>query len=255
VKSHKTSSDPFVVIFLLPSKEDIFESKIVEKTFNPLFDQVFEFSDILPQEIRKQSVVFRVYDHGFSQNELIGVVMLPLEEADLYGVSMKMRIDEQVEKYQSDSKGDLLFSLTYLPTNRTIQGILLKATNLQKQDITGTSDPYVKVYVVHKGRKHSKWKSTIKKNTLLPVFNEPFQFDISNLNIQDISLEFVVMDYDRFSKDSIVGHVQVGPSAKEEMGRTHWEELISSPNQPISRWHTILSLSHEEEREERGGFF
>ena len=127
-------------------------------------------------------------------------------------------------------------------------------THTQHTQHTHT-DPYVKVYVVHKGRKHSKWKSTIKKNTLLPVFNEPFQFDISNLNIQDISLEFVVMDYDRFSKDNIVGHVQVGPSAKEEMGRTHWEELISSPNQPISRWHTILSLSHEEEREERGGFF
>jgi len=40
---------------------------------------------------------------------------------------------------QSDSKGDLLFSLTYQPANSTIRGILLKATNLQKQDITGTA--------------------------------------------------------------------------------------------------------------------
>ena len=38
-----------------------------------------------------------------------------------------------------------------------------------------STDPYVKVYILHKGKKHDKWKSTIKRNTLLPIFNEPFQ--------------------------------------------------------------------------------
>ena len=105
------------------------------------------------------------------------------------------------------------------------------------------TDPYVKVYILHKGKKHDKWKSTVKRNTLLPIFNEPFQFEISNLNVLDLSLEIVVMDYDRFSSDDVVGQVLVGPNAKEEMGRTHWEELISNPNQPISRWHAIYPTS------------
>ena len=92
------TSDPFVVFFLLPNKEEIYESKIVHKTLNPIFDQVFEFGGILPQEIRRQTIMFRVYDHDrFTPNELIGVVALSLEEADLYGVSMKMRIDEKEE--------------------------------------------------------------------------------------------------------------------------------------------------------------
>ena len=108
-----------------------------------------------------------------------------------------------------------------------------------------STDPYVKVYILHKGKKHDKWKSTIKRNTLLPIFNEPFQFDISNLNVLDLSLEFVVMDYDRFSKDDLVGQVLVGPNAKDEMGQTHWEELISNPNQPISRWHAIYPASED----------
>ena len=103
----------------------------------------------------------------------------------------------------------------------------------------------MKVYILHKGKKHDKWKSTIKRNTLLPIFNEPFQFDISNLNVLDLSLEFVVMDYDRFSKDDLVGQVLVGPNAKDEMGQTHWEELISNPNQPISRWHAIYPASED----------
>ena len=108
-----------------------------------------------------------------------------------------------------------------------------------------STDPYVKVYILHKDKKHDKWKSTVKRNTLLPIFNEPFQFDISNLNVLDLSLEFVVMDYDRFSKDDVVGQVLVGPNAKEEMGQTHWEELISNPNQPISRWHAIYPASED----------
>ena len=108
-----------------------------------------------------------------------------------------------------------------------------------------STDPYVKVYILHKDKKHDKWKSTVKWNTLLPIFNEPFQFDISNLNVLDLSLEFVVMDYDRFSKDNVVGQVLVGPNAKDEMGQTHWEELISNPNQPISRWHAIYPASED----------
>ena len=97
-KDHRGTSDPFVVFFLLPNKEEIYESKVVYKTLNPIFDQVFEFGGILPQEIRRQTIMFRVYDHDrFTPNELIGVVALSLEEADLYGVSMKMRIDEKEE--------------------------------------------------------------------------------------------------------------------------------------------------------------
>ena len=98
MKDHRGTSDPFVVFFLLPNKEEIYESKIVHKTLNPIFDQVFEFGGILPQEIRRQTIMFRVYDHDwYTSSELIGVVALSLEEADLYGVSMKMRIDEKEE--------------------------------------------------------------------------------------------------------------------------------------------------------------
>ena len=87
-----------MVFFLLPNKEEIYESKIVHKTLNPIFDQVFEFGGILPQEIRRQTIMFRVYDHDrYTSSGLIGVVALSLKEADLYGVSMKMRIDEKEE--------------------------------------------------------------------------------------------------------------------------------------------------------------
>ena len=38
---------------------------------------------------------------------------------------------------QSETKGDLLLSLNYVPDRGVIQGMVLKATNLRKQDIIG----------------------------------------------------------------------------------------------------------------------
>ena len=105
-----------MVFFLLPNKEEIYESKIVHKTLNPVFDQVFEFGGILPQEIRRQTVMFRVYDHDqYTSSRLIGVVALSLEEADLYGVSMKMRIDEKEEFKVCYIRGMVTLSTRFVP--------------------------------------------------------------------------------------------------------------------------------------------
>lgn len=89
------SSDPFVVMFLLPSREEILQSKIVEKDLNPVFDQVFEFRTILSQELYSQVLVMQVYDHDkFASNDLIGSVLIPMKEAELYGMTMKRKIGE-----------------------------------------------------------------------------------------------------------------------------------------------------------------
>ena len=93
---------------------------------------------------------------------------------------------------------------------------------------TACLDPYVKIYLIHKGKRHTKWKMSVKKNTLLPVFNEAFKFDISNMEIKDVSLEVHVMDYDRFSRNDVVGVVHIGESVDHKSGREHWTEMISS---------------------------
>jgi hypothetical protein len=41
--------------------------------------------------------------------------------------------------FQFQTYGDILFSLTYKPDMHKINGIILKATGLQKQDITGAA--------------------------------------------------------------------------------------------------------------------
>lgn len=58
------------------------------------------------------------------------------------------------------------------------------------------SDPYVKASLVCEGRRLKKRKTSIKKNTLNPTYNEALVFDIPNENIENVSLIIAVMDYD-----------------------------------------------------------
>jgi len=59
------------------------------------------------------------------------------------------------------------------------------------------SDPYVKVYLLCQGKRIKKKKTTVKKNTLYPVYNEALVFDVPADNIEDVSLIVKVIDYDR----------------------------------------------------------
>lgn len=58
------------------------------------------------------------------------------------------------------------------------------------------SDPYVKASLVCDGRRLKKRKTSIKKNTLNPTYNEALVFDIPNENIESVSIVIAVMDYD-----------------------------------------------------------
>ncbi|EGV98406.1 Synaptotagmin-9 [Cricetulus griseus] len=74
---------------------------------------------------------------------------------------------------------------------------VIKCRNLKAMDITGSSDPYVKVSLMCEGRRLKKRKTTTKKNTLNPVYNEAIIFDIPPENVDQVSLCIAVMDYDR----------------------------------------------------------
>ena len=169
--------------------------------------------------------------------------------------------------------GDILCSLTYKPEQSTIQGIVLRVANLSGSELTGTrgsffmqivlcevlvlshacfssvssflffvSDPYIKVYLHHKLIRQYQWKSSIKKQTVSPIYNERFQFNVLEMSLDEVTLEILVMDYDRFGRDSVIGSVQIGADVSEDLCKTHWEELVSTPSHAVSRWHSVAPV-------------
>ncbi|KAI4825258.1 hypothetical protein KUCAC02_020945, partial [Chaenocephalus aceratus] len=135
--------------------------------------------------------------------------------------------------------GELMFSLCYLPTAGRLTITMIKARNLKAMDITGASDPYVKVSLMCEGRRLKKRKTSTKRNTLNPVYNEAIVFDVPPENIDQISLLIAVMDYDRVGHNEVIGVCRVGNEA-ESLGRDHWSEMLSYPRKPIAHWHPLI---------------
>lgn len=68
------------------------------------------------------------------------------------------------------------------------------------------ADPYVKASLMAEGRRLKKRKTSIKKNTLNPSYNEALVFDVPHESVHHVSLTIAVVDY-----DWSVGGVSRGP--------------------------------------------
>ena len=102
------------------------------------------------------------------------------------------------------------------------------------------TDPYVKIYLLYNGQRIAKKKTHVKKRTLNPVFNESFLFDVPyNEGLQNISLEFLVLDWDRMTKNEVVGRLEIGVKVGGHEGN-HWKEVMNCPRKQIAEWHKLL---------------
>ncbi|XP_023391340.1 synaptotagmin-6 isoform X1 [Pteropus vampyrus] len=236
------SSDPYVKIYLLPDRKCKLQTRVHRKTLNPTFDENFHFP-VPYEELADRKLHLSVFDFDrFSRHDMIGEVILDnLFEASDLSRETSIWKDIQYATSESVDLGEIMFSLCYLPTAGRLTLTVIKCRNLKAMDITGYSDPYVKVSLLCDGRRLKKKKTTIKKNTLNPVYNEAIIFDIPPENMDQVSLLISVMDYDRVGHNEIIGVCRVGISA-DGLGRDHWNEMLAYPRKPIAHWHSLVEV-------------
>ncbi|KAJ8369823.1 hypothetical protein SKAU_G00098510 [Synaphobranchus kaupii] len=240
------SSDPYVKIYLLPDRKRKFQTRVHRKTLNPTFDESFQFPATY-DELAVSKLHLSVFDFDrFSRHDMIGEVILDnlFEVSDLSRETSIWK-DIQYATTESVDVGEIMFSLCYLPTAGRLTLTVIKCRNLKAMDITGYSDPYVKVSLICDGRRLKKKKTTIKKNTLNPTYNEAIIFDIPPESMDQVSLLISVMDYDMVGHNEIIGVNRVGCSA-EGLGRDHWNEMLAYPRKPIAHWHPLLEPKKSE---------
>ena len=89
------TSDPFVTLFLLPHRENIFRTRTISKNLNPIFDETFNFNNLSYEEVQSRTLILRVLDEDtFSRDDLIGTVVLPLHKAQLHGSRVSAVLNE-----------------------------------------------------------------------------------------------------------------------------------------------------------------
>lgn len=236
------TSDPYVKVYIMPDKKKKYETKVHRKTLNPVFNETFVFK-VPYAEIGSKTLTFAVYDFDrFSKHDQIGQVLVPLNSVDLGRVVEEWRDLTSAESDEKENKlGDICFSLRYVPTAGKLTVVILEAKNLKKMDVGGLSDPYVKLSLLMNGKRIKKKKSTIKKCTLNPYWNESFTFEVAFEQIQKISLDVTVVDYDRIGTSDPIGHVILGCTATGAELR-HWTDMLANPRRPIAQWHTLQEV-------------
>ncbi|XP_059181853.1 synaptotagmin-10 [Centropristis striata] len=238
-KDFTGTSDPYVKIYLLPERKKKYQTRVHRKNLNPMFDETFCFP-VVYDEICNRKLHFSVYDFDrFTSHDMIGEVVVDnlFELSDLSREAVVWK-DIHAATTESVDLGEIMYSLCYLPTAGRMTLTVIKCRNLKAMDITGSSDPYVKVYLICDGRRLKKRKTTTKKSTLNPVYNEAIIFDIPPENVEQVSLSIMVMDYDRVGHNEVIGVCRTGPDA-EGLGRDHWNEMLAYPRKPITHWHAL----------------
>ncbi|NXD73593.1 SYT7 protein, partial [Eolophus roseicapillus] len=231
-KDFSGTSDPFVKIYLLPDKKHKLETKVKRKNLNPHWNETFLFEGRVWDGLEWTGMGAEQWWDPVSS--LLGWIR------SARAANMMAIIDEMgwPSCQGHGSRGELLLSLCYNPSANSIVVNIIKARNLKAMDIGGTSDPYVKVWLMYKDKRVEKKKTVVMKRCLNPVFNESFAFDIPTERLRETTIVITVMDKDRLSRNDVIGKIYL--SWKSGPGEVkHWKDMIARPRQAVAQWHQL----------------
>lgn len=157
------------------------------------------FKRHLPRQMHVSSV-----DYG---NELPPAAEQPTSigriKPELY--KQKSVDGEDAKSEAAKSCGKINFSLRYDYESETLIVRILKAFDLPAKDFCGSSDPYVKIYLLPDRK--CKLQTRVHRKTLNPTFDENFHFPVPYEELADRKLHLSVFDFDRFSRHDMIGEV------------------------------------------------
>ncbi|XP_051167354.1 synaptotagmin-7 isoform X2 [Leptopilina boulardi] len=106
----------------------------------------------------------------------------------------------------SENVGQIQFSLEYDFQNTNLIVKIIQGKDLPAKDLSGTSDPYVRVTLLP--NKKDRLDTKMRRRTLHPKWNETLYFEGFTIQkLQNRVLHLHVFDYDRFSRDDSIGEV------------------------------------------------
>jgi len=239
IKRHVT-----IKLDMAPDEHSAKTSTVITNTQVSEFNQELSFKNIHYNRFEIMSLQFKI----LIDDKTIGEVSKEISKIDRSNdfsepVALALPVSPVAVQEEYQGCGELLMSLCHQPAAKRLSVVILKARNVPKMDITGFSDPYVKIYLHHQNNRSAKKKTHIKKRSLNPVFNESFIFDLPTKDgsLGDVQLEVIMCDWDRITKNEVIGSLVLSCESEDATALAHWQEIQKSPRRPIAQWH---KLSH-----------
>ncbi|NXG43354.1 SYTL4 protein, partial [Psilopogon haemacephalus] len=253
----KKRSNPYVKTYLLPDKSRQGKRKttIKRNTINPLYNELLKY-EINKSLLLARTLQFSVWHHDrFGRNTFLGEVEVPLD-----AWNFESQLEEFLPlhgKIGTDAaglhqyKGELVVSMKYIPSSKhpgagngrkgktgeggELQVWIKEAKNLTAAKSGGTSDSFVKGYLLPHKNKASKRKTPVVKKTLNPHYNHTFVYNgINPEDLQHICLELTVWDREPLSSNDFLGGVRLGVGN----GMSHGQAVdwMDSTGEELNLW-------------------
>nr|XP_017529664.2 double C2-like domain-containing protein gamma isoform X1 [Manis javanica]XP_036858310.1 double C2-like domain-containing protein gamma isoform X1 [Manis javanica] len=155
--------------------------------------------------------------------------------------------EEEVEvEAAGEERGRILLSLCYSSQRGGLLVGVLRCAHLAPMDTNGYSDPFVRLFLHPNVGKKSKYKTSVRKKTLNPEFNEEFFYAGPRDELAQKTLLVSVWDYDLGTADDFIapdpfpnpGGVQLSSRASGERQR-HWHECLRRSDCRLELWHPL----------------
>ncbi|XP_048653284.1 synaptotagmin-like protein 4 [Marmota marmota marmota] len=254
----KKRSNPYVKTYLLPdkSRQGKRKTSIKRDTVNPLYDEIFRYE--IPESLLAQRTLqFSVWHHGrFGRNTFLGEAEVQMDSWKLdkkmdHCLPLHGKISGESSTGVPLHKGELVVSLKYIPASKLpaggnrkknkggeggeLQVWIKEAKNLTAAKSGGTSDSFVKGYLLPTRNKASKRKTPVMKKTLNPHYNHTFVYNGVRLeDLQHMCLELTVWDREPLASNDFLGGVRLGVGTGISNGEV--VDWMDSTGEEVSLW-------------------
>ncbi|XP_063101762.1 synaptotagmin-like protein 5 isoform X1 [Cavia porcellus] len=276
----KQRTDAYVKSYLLPDKSRNNKRKTKIRTgTNPEFNEILKYT-ISHTQLETRTLQLSVWHYDrFGRNSFLGEVEIPFDSWNFENPCDEWFVLQPKVEFAPDTglqyKGELTVVLRYIPPEENVilplgqlQGkksskkgkkkespvisggilevFIKEAKNLTAVKSGGTSDSFVKGYLLPDDNKATKHKTVVIKKSVNPQWNHTFLF--SGLYPQDINnvcLELTIWDKEAFSSNIFLGGVRLNCGSGVSLGKNVdwmdsqgeeqrlWQKMTENPGTPI----------------------
>ncbi|XP_074550750.1 synaptotagmin-like protein 5 isoform X2 [Halichoeres trimaculatus] len=275
----KQRTDAYVKTYLLPdvSRQSKRKTSVKANTINPVFNENLRYV-ISHSQLETRTLQVSVWHNDrFGQNSFLGEVELTFDSWEFdtqieewYALQPKVSSMDSTMPY----KGELTVVLKYIPGTKNVMPLedvpvkkgflkskktsgftlpeggmvelLVKgAKNLTAVKSGGTSDPFVKGYLLPDNNKSTKHKTAVERRTVNPQWNHTFTYcGLQPEDLNNICLELTVWDKEALASNIFLGGVRLGAGSGKSYGnevdwmdsfgeeQRLWQRMTENPEVP-----------------------
>uniref|UniRef100_A0A8C2F5J2 Synaptotagmin-like protein 5 n=1 Tax=Cyprinus carpio TaxID=7962 RepID=A0A8C2F5J2_CYPCA len=271
-------TDAYVKTYLLPdkSRQSKRKTSIKSNTTNPVFNENLRYV-VSHSQLETRTLQVSVWHHDrFGHNNFLGETELTFDSWEFdTQIEEWFALQPRNESYVDSVmhyKGEVTVVLKYIPAERNVslpldqvqvkkgflkgkktitlpKGGMVELLVKEAKNLTavkgGSSDPFVKGYLLPDDKKSTKHKTAVVKRTVNPRWNHTFTYcGLQHSDLDSVCLELTVWDREPFASNVFLGGVRLGAGTGLSYGKEVdwndaygeeqrlWQRMIDNPEVP-----------------------